>query len=160
MWQYPDVTSVDSENDFSLFFDNIKVQKLKKHNSTYFVGQRFNKPFFNVVKFLLVRNFWTKKLKDGSHQRMVDEKELEVSKTFKNDVTMMKKFQKRDCLNFSIETTSFKGKTTHTHTHKTLILDFIYTYFFTITTRLLMPKYSRYLGTTCRFFTFSSVKIC
>ena len=45
---------------------------------------------------------------------MVDEKELEVSKTFKNDVTMMKKFQKRDCLNFSIETTSFKGKTTHT----------------------------------------------
>ena len=45
---------------------------------------------------------------------MVDEKELEVSKTSKNDGTMMKKFKKRDCLNFTIETTSCKGKTTQT----------------------------------------------
>ena len=108
------------------------------------IHQKF---LFEWGKILAGEELLNRKVKEGSHQRIVSEKELWMNKTSRNDV-MVKKFRKYDRGNFNIENTFEKQRQ---HTHKIWILDFIYVYFFTITTRLLMPKYSKYLGTTNRF---------
>ena len=93
----------------------------------FICGSTIHQKFlFEWGKILAGEELLNRKVKEGSHQRIVSEKELWMNKTSRNDV-MVKKVRKYDRGNFITENTFSKQRQ---HTHKIWIHDFFFFFFF------------------------------